>query len=187
MFGFGERKWEEIDYEMEHLANIETRATPNATTSEALFLGMRIHSDLTGIHVSAESKGKGGRWLPQIFIDFASYHTHYTKCHFQPPSLSVTGSGLEGHPMRENPLGWLYKSLILLADLSCGNCSSLWAILMAALSVTLQSTMSFLTWYTMALRALMPHKRSDVFLSFFGIMFAFGGVAIHSTLEVFVT
>ena len=79
MCGFGERKWEEMDYGMDHLDTTETHPTPTTPVAETVFLGMRIRTDPTGIHLTSEPKGRGWRWRPQRFIEFASCHTHYTK------------------------------------------------------------------------------------------------------------
>ena len=47
MLGFGSRNWQEIDYGMEHTDTTDTCATQASTTSEAVFLGMRIRVDPT--------------------------------------------------------------------------------------------------------------------------------------------
>ena len=89
MCGFGERKWEEMDYGMDHLDTTETHPTPTTPTAETVFLGMRIRTDPTRIHLTSEPKGRGWRWRPQRFIEFASCHTHYTKC--KAPTSPVLG------------------------------------------------------------------------------------------------
>ena len=53
---------------------------------------MRIRTDPTGIHLTSEPKGRGWRWRPQSFIEFASCHTHYTKWYIYSSQLIRTST-----------------------------------------------------------------------------------------------
>ena len=81
LLGFGDRKdgWQKINYGMEHLETTDVRYSEKDKRSEAVFLGMRIISDPTGVWLSVQPKGDGWAWLPKRFIEYSSCHTHYTK------------------------------------------------------------------------------------------------------------
>ena len=94
MKGFGSRPWDEIDYGMSHLDTADVPYDPLTQTSDTVFLGMRTISHPSGIQLSVESKGKGWQWIPQRFIEFSSYHTHYT-CEHMFLSLLIRVSTLK--------------------------------------------------------------------------------------------
>ena len=60
MLGFGEVDWSLFDYGMEHR---DTTENPGV----AVFLGMRVQQDETGLHLQHQPKGEGWKWRPQRF------------------------------------------------------------------------------------------------------------------------
>ena len=81
LLGFGDRQngWDVIDYGMEHIETTDIRFSEKDKSSQAIFLGMKIQSNPSGVWLSVQPKGEGWTWLPRRFIEYSSCHTHYTK------------------------------------------------------------------------------------------------------------
>lgn len=71
--GFGERRWEELYYGMEH------RDTTLKPLKDAVFLGMHIKRTAERLLLSVWEKGTGWTWVPQRNISYSSCHTPWTK------------------------------------------------------------------------------------------------------------
>ena len=73
LLGFGERRWEDVDYGMQHK---DTTMTPGF---DVVFLGMRIKRQKHGLYTEVWPKGEGWSWVPKKYISYDSCHTPWTK------------------------------------------------------------------------------------------------------------
>ena len=73
LLGFGERRWEELDYAMEH------KDTSRQLNNEVVFLGMKVRRYERGLWTEVWPKGEGWSWQPNKYLDYTSCHTPWTK------------------------------------------------------------------------------------------------------------
>ena len=61
LLGFGDKKdsWQQIPYGMEHTDTTDTAFCPRTQKGQAVFLGMRILTNLDGVWTSVQPKGEG--------------------------------------------------------------------------------------------------------------------------------
>ena len=73
LFGFGDRRWDALNYGMEH------KDTSLIAHKEVVFLGMHVKRGQSNLLLEVWQKGTGWQWKPQRFIEYTSCHTPWTK------------------------------------------------------------------------------------------------------------